>query len=573
LSRIRILNQELSRKIAAGEVIERPVSVVKELIENSIDAGSRKIRVHILQGGKSGIIVDDDGAGIDENELLLAISKHATSKISKEEDLDSILTLGYRGEALSSIASVSRLEIRSRTSEAKTGALLEADLVNSDTVSRKINCEPGTRIQVEDLFFNMPARRKFMGSARSEFRRISRLVKEFAILYPQIDFQVSHDNRTVFTSFQMNSRQEVIESIWGRDPEVRYVTRNDSDIGSECWYQPYPGKRLNLLIFINGRVVRDPVIRSAVNSSDAGISGNLAFFLTVPPEKVDVNIHPAKAEVRFRKNNEIFDNVRHTVQEIAGLSIQKSSFSFHSENPEMPFPARKFRGSEPEGSFPGLLNTRVASPESLFTKLDPDSKEEQPNAEGPEAVEFLGQMLAGYLVFETTEGLLLMDHHAAHERVNFEKIRKEFTGGIGKQSLSDLQMVPPSLKESIEEHEKVLSEAGFTFSQEAGALYIKEIPSFLNYISLGIFEVVRTLVYELENNESISCASDSAMWLKWADMACKRSIKLTNRIDPAEAVNLYKQLLKCDNSLFCPHGRPTLLVIPVSKLSREFGRE
>ncbi len=578
---IQRLHSSLASKIAAGEVIERPVSVVKELLENSIDAAGTRITVSVFQGGKSDIIVEDDGTGIPVDELELAVESHATSKISAERDLESISTLGYRGEALWSISSVSRLEIRSRTPDSSSGGILSLQPGEKEPRIDSINCSPGTRVQVSDLFFNLPARRKFQGSARGEFTRISRLVRDFALLYPETGFTLIHDDRDVFSSLGCNTKREVLESIWGDEPSVLYYDLKENGMEVEVWYQPFSGKRVNISTFVNGRIVRDPVIRAAANACDAGLSGNLAVFLNIPSGNVDVNIHPAKAEVRFKNSSSVFESVRNAVTNVAGSSVQEGrnilAGSSKSGLQSMPF---SWNGrSYTQGTYDSLT-CRVSAPppfEETSEKRNIAEEEKsqvwQIDSADFEDVTYTGQMRAGYLVFEKGRTLLLMDLHAAHERINFERVKASFEKGIKKQVLTDLQPVSPSLSEFLEEHAEELSEAGFGFVKNGGSWFISEIPTFLADLSLGTLEVLRSLIAELESCGSLSTSLERTLWLKWADMACKRSIKLTSRMEAEEALSLYRQLEKCNNPLFCPHGRPTLIFLDLDRLTREFGRK
>ncbi|MGI6253970.1 MAG: DNA mismatch repair endonuclease MutL, partial [Aminivibrio sp.] len=414
-------------------MVERPVSVVKEAVENSLDAGATEIRVSFFEGGKMRITVEDNGDGIAFGDLPLAVARHATSKIGSVEELEKILTLGFRGEALPSIGAVSKLEIRSRREGAEAGGLLKIE-GGSQVLHTPISCRKGTWLSVEDLFYTLPARRKFMKSALSEGRRISALVRDFAVAYPSVAFYESRDGKDGFSSPGDGDRRRVLEELWGDAVDLRSCEASTSHLHLECWWAPFPGRtRSQVTSFVNGRVVNDSVIRGAAGVICRPYPGNWVFLFSLEPELLDANIHPAKAEVRFRYPGEVYDAVQQAVLKLSGdvpslpyraaPSFPPSGAAAGSSSPSRA--AEDSRGwsfrDGPEGVRGEDLFGRVRSEPPSFMPGREEEAEEERAAAGEENFRFLGQLASGYLVFETEEGLAVMDPHAAHERIGFER--------------------------------------------------------------------------------------------------------------------------------------------------------
>ena len=570
--RIKILPKQLASRIAAGEVIECPASVVKELAENSIDAGSTRIDVTLIQGGKTRIVVEDDGCGIDSDDLPLALMRHATSKISTPEDLEGIKTLGFRGEALASISAVGRLDIRSRTVDAEKGALIQTEdgIIVS---SAEVNCSQGTRMQVDDLFYNLPARRKFLKSSLAEYRRISQILRSLALCHPEINFSLKNDGKTNFSTLGAGSRKEVLEIIWGKEPEIISRFLSEGRVFVECWFQKQPGKKkVKLLSFVNDRVVQEPMLKAAVGSSLGEVAANVALFVAVPPDHVDVNIHPAKTEVRFRYSNEIFKTVRSATLDLVSsdpvniltdrLSSSKGAVRFGSFVPTL-----QQRISIPEKIDTGNLFSRVAAGDSIPVET---ARQDPGTVSKGGDIRFLGQLNMGYLIFEADNALYIMDPHAAHERVIFERIRRRSMNERTVCGLVVPARIPQNCLDDVNAYRKDLETQGFEFLEDNGVLYLKSVPRSLADLDGNPFDYLYTLI-EIWSSGT-SPVLDGAVCLKWATMACKASIKLTDKLDPAEALNLWGDLMESDNPYACPHGRPTLLEMTENRLIDFFGR-
>ncbi|NLL37357.1 MAG: DNA mismatch repair protein MutL [Fretibacterium sp.] len=606
---IRLLPESVWSRIAAGEVVERPASAVKEMVENSLDAGALRIRVRLWDGGRLRIVVEDDGCGIAFDDLALALTPHATSKIAELGDLESIHTLGYRGEALPSLAAVAAVEIRSRP-EGEEGGIIRASKGNMDRT--RVACPAGTRVQVDEIFADFPARLKFLKSAAGELRRAAGVLREYAICRPEVAFALEHDGREIFATDGCGDRRRVLERLWGSEPAPQKVESEAGRLKLECWWQPRQGRN-DIAAFVNGRAVTDPLVKGAVGAVARELTGNWALFFSLDPALIDVNIHPAKAEVRFRYPGEVFEAVRAAAGSLGGpaplrfegrsssrsvaahsggfsSSIRAGSggWNFSDTEPEEPrrgtaAGARPYTGAAPRPIAPapasGSLFSRIAGPDFRESGPGEPCSFESPTesfqaSEGGElgTVEAvsLGQMSVGYLVFDTPEGLAVMDPHAAHERVEYERIRRLAKEGGRAQALFITQPLPPTLALEAEEYRETLEAAGFAFESVDGALHVSSVPTVSGFAS------------EPESLLRASLAALKAegdgdpvelLWRAWATWACKRAVKLTTRLSLEESLALWRELHACEQPFFCPHGRPTLLRLSASQLSEHFERE
>lgn len=562
--KIKRLPPDVAMRIAAGEVVERPVSVVKELMENSLDAGARRISVWAVQGGRVSLVVEDDGRGIDKEDLTLAVESHATSKISSLEDLEVIGTLGYRGEALSSIAAVSRLDIRSRTESSPEGGWIKAEGGQVSSQGAQ-NCKVGTRVQVDDLFFNLPARRKFLKTPVAEMRRISRLIQDYSVAYPEVAFALYSDDKLTYSTSGSSDRKSVLERLWGGEPEIRFSTVGRGCYTVTLWWQEAPRtSRMSLMAFVNGRRIDEPTIKAAIASSETNSSGNWAAWIETPPEEVDVNVHPAKTEVLFRHGGDLFASVRDCAMSIRG--DKKPSIPYSPEPPKAPRVPVHDRGS----LFTRLEPLKLApSPRvSQVTKELPVHRE-LPRPEGPkdEDVAFLGQLTSGYLLFDSRGDLVIMDPHAAHERINFERIRGSMIDGARSQRLAVELPLPPSLQGDCEEHLDRLQSLGFDFSRSQGVMALSHIPDIPGGADISPLVLLRSSLVGMDGDRVVR----EVIWLKWATMACKASVKLTGKISPGEAMALWRGLDE-NTVAACPHGRPATIRMSPGDMASRFER-
>jgi len=566
--RIKRLDESVSSRIAAGEVIENPASVVKELLENALDASSVHVSVSLRQGGKGRIVVEDDGTGIPFDELPLAVERFATSKIDSADDLDSIGTLGYRGEALASLGAVSRLEIRSRPEGASRGGLIRcaAGIVEAHL---EISTEKGTRVQADDLFFNLPARRKFLKQAASETRKVARLLREYAVAYPSVSFSLASDGKAVFDSGSQKDRGALLEAQWGKDSGLLWRKGRSGNIAIEAWWQPHTtGSRLTLTTFVNGRRVNDPVVRAALSSLGPKAAGNWFLLIEVPPPSVDVNIHPAKAEVRFKNSGEVFQAVSGLAETLAGGSISSREFPKSSLGPS--------GRSLPKGL---LFGTNPAGAASLFSRVSAPPAGLEESEDSPEPVEghtghfhYFGMLECGYLLFGAGGGLVIVDPHAAHERILYEKALSRIEGERGKsQNLPVAEALPPTLASSAAEFSKPLAVEGFVLAEKEGQTLLTAVPAVSGDLMVSPLEMLRAAVEELESSRGSEARPK--LQARWALLACKRAVKLGEPFDAKEATRLWRDLAGCRQPGSCPHGRPTSISLDAVRLGRLFGRD
>ncbi len=582
------LSKEIALKIAAGEVVERPVSVVKEAIENSLDAEASRILITLMEGGKTSIVVEDDGVGITWEDMSLLLTRYATSKISSLEDLSHIGTLGYRGEALASIASVSCIDIRSKARGAEIGGFLQAE-GGTITCLDQLPWKEGTRVQVENLFFNFPARKKFLRSSLAELKRISTVVRDYAVAYPSVSFSLYHKGNKTFESLGNGERIKVLQSLWGLAPEIRSTVVQCGSVSLECWWQSTPGRQRNsITTFVNGRSVSDPLIKGAASVACKDLSGNWMLFFSLPADLVDVNIHPAKAEIRFRYPSEIFEVVKAAGQDLQSRATKLFVFP---DYPAMLGEDNKRDVPLPHSYTPCMLApdnffTRVSSPgdvlkiktgsDSSISSLSSDDVETErkflDDFSSRSQVRFISQMASGYLLFEHNGALTLMDPHAAHERVKYEEIVRQIAEhGVVSQKLAPSLPIPPSLATDATEYLDKLREAGFSFETENGQLLLSSAPDLQIEGGSGPLFLLRTAI--LMWQETGSRSIDDVLWRKWATAACKKAVKITTRCSPQEALHLWASLHLCSNPAVCPHGRPTTLTLEELQIEQYFGRE
>lgn len=568
--KIRRLDESVSSRIAAGEVIENPASVVKELIENALDAGSGAVTVSLRQGGKGRIVVEDDGQGIPFDELPLAVERFATSKITDACDLEAIATLGYRGEALASLGAVSRLEIRSLAGgEQKgglircTGGIVEAHL--------RVSTGNGTRVQVDDLFFNLPARRKFLKQAASETRKAGRLLRDYSVAYPEVQFALISDGKTVFSSGNGMDRERLLQKQWGHEPAVLTRRSRPGDVIVEAWWQPRSvGNRLTLTTFVNGRRVTDPAVRAALSSFGPRAAGLWFLLIEVPSGSVDVNIHPAKAEVRFKNSGEIFQAVAGTAETMMAASEGSvRAGSLTAASPGFPPSAVRVPEKGRGRSFPDeALFTRVSAPPSEPVAAIADGMQEP----GPGDVRYLGMLESGYLFFGSGGSLVIVDPHAAHERILYEEALARMDVDKGKsQRLSVPVALPPTLAAAAEEYQQMLQVRGFALVQDEGQCRVEAVPAVSGDLSLNPVEMIRAATEVLE--DSGGTEREHKLQARWALLACKRAVKLGEAFSFEEALRLWRDLSRCRRSGSCPHGRPTMIALDAARLGRLFGRE
>jgi DNA mismatch repair protein MutL len=581
---IQILADEVASQIAAGEVVERPASVVKELIENALDAEASHVSVTIEDAGKKLIEVADNGAGIPADELPLAVARHATSKLSTAEDLFRIATLGFRGEALASIGSVSRMTITSRTRQADVGMRLRVDGGHAEQ-PEPVGAPAGTLVRVESLFYNVPARLKFLKTDRTERRHIKTLVTHYALAYPNVRFQLTHGGRQILQTSGNGDRREILATIYELDiaRKMIEVIAEFEHVGISGYTSPPSVNRSNrskILFFVNGRPVQDIALTTALvkayhNMLMVGRYPMAAMFLDIPPERVDVNVHPTKAEIRFRDRDEIFRAV--------GRAVRRALMA-HTPVPEMDDLSERMRRAST--SLAGDSPSRQVDPAwGLAAQVEglpsrPDSGDQPPGTPSQESLpktdvpllRLVGQIATTYLVAEGPDGLYLIDQHAAHERILFEKFMAARDEKIPSQTLMEPVSVelPPAEADLIEEQIPVLEKLGFQvelFGRDT--FLVRALPTLLAEMEPAA--ALRVLVEDFEEDESPLADKIEA---KVIARVCKRAaIKAGKALAPEEQQALLRDLEACRSPRTCPHGRPTMIHLSVDLLERQFGRK
>jgi DNA mismatch repair protein MutL len=583
---IRILPDELASQIAAGEVVERPASVVKELLENALDAGANHITISVEGAGKQLIEVADNGCGIHPDELPLAVSRHATSKLTSADDLFRIATLGFRGEALASIGSISHLNITSRPRTAEMGLRLTVDGGVVKT-PQPAGVPAGTVVRVEDLFFNVPARKKFLKTDRTERRQIDLLVTKYALAYPQIRFKLRQENRQSLETSGNGDRREVLASTYGVEiaKQMIEVLFDEDDLRVTGYISPTTLTRSNrreINFFVNGRPIQDSSLTTSIIQAYhtmlmVGRYPMAVLFIEMPPQMVDVNVHPAKAQVRFRNRDQVFRGVgraarrallAHTpIPEVNrfGLGTRWSPTWGQDSalRPRENDPAWEMASSEiPEGA-------NVPSADHLHPEVSGDQKE-LPSVRIP-LLRLVGQVAAAYLIAEGPDGLYLIDQHAAHERVLFEKYMAQKTSTVPSQSLLEPVTVemPPASARLLEEQINLLGNLGFQVEPFGhGTFIVRAIPTLLS--SIDPAAALRVLVEDFEEDES---PLGNEIEARIVARVCKRAaVKAGQVLSLEEQAALLKDLESCQSPRTCPHGRPTMIHLSVDLLERQFGR-
>jgi DNA mismatch repair protein MutL len=575
---IHILPDEVASQIAAGEVVERPASAVKELLENALDAGASQVTIRIEGAGKRLIEVADDGVGMAVEDLPLAVARHATSKLRTADDLFHISTLGFRGEALASIASVSRLTLTTRQPNNAAGARIRVEGGHAGGIET-IGAPAGTVVRVEDLFYNVPARLKFLKQDVTERQQIEALVTRYALAYPAVRVHLFVDGKpTVQTSGNGNQR-EVLAQLYGVEIARQMIEVSLEDEGMHLTGFTSPvaltrSNRKEITFFVNGRWVQDSALTSALLQAYhtllmVGRYPLAVFFLELDPEAVDVNVHPAKAEVRFRQSDRVFSTTLRAVRRalLAFSPVpQVSSPSWRSE-PLTHTVDPAWEMAAETNAVPALFPSEIQQP---LASTQAPVQTELPGA-GIPLLRLVGQVGAAYLVAEGPDGLYLIDQHAAHERVLFERFLALRRGKIPAQTLLEpaLVQLSPQASRLLEEQLPILAGLGFDIEPFGPNTYrVRAIPAMLTGTDAGA--AVRVVVEEFEEDETpLQSELDNRLIAR----ICKRAaVKAGKVLSMEEQKALLGDLETCRSPRTCPHGRPTMIHLSVDLLERQFGR-
>jgi DNA mismatch repair protein MutL len=605
MSRIQLLPEILASQVAAGEVVERPASVVKELVENSIDAGARKIEIVIHRGGISLVRVIDDGCGMDRDDALLCLERHATSKIRTSDDLAAIHTLGFRGEALPSIASVSRFRLTTRERDAVAGTEIVVSGGRIDTV-RDGGEAPGTQIEVRSLFYNLPARRKFLRSENTESRNVEHQLHLQAIGHPDVAFVFVRDERVVFHLPATTSLRDRIRDLHGAELVERLLEVKPAPRAKKIEISGLIGKaglsrqtRSQQLVFVNGRAIESPVLTAALREGyhTALMKGQYPItflFLQLDPAAVDVNVHPAKREVRFRDPS----SVREAVVEAIHATLEqdrgpwqeqfRAPAPFNTTEPSPPLdrlpPIAQPAPEQPELPQPEFDQIQLRAPAvdippaAAVTRRDgtngsTDSSHEIASGTDQQ-FQIIGVLNRLYVLMENANGLVLVDQHAAHERILFEELRRRMEEkGVPSQRLLLAQTfdLPPRDAEWVERNLATLQKMGIGIEPFGAQTFkIDTLPTFLDAADPSTF--MRGVIDELRTTSN----SSSALRLgedMIAKTVCRHAVKANDPLRYREVEKLISDLLECELPYCCPHGRPTMIQISNAELEKKFGRK
>jgi len=602
---IRPLPEKLINKIAAGEVIERPSAVLKELVENSLDAGASKIEVIVEKSGTKLITVIDNGCGINADQIEIAFSRHATSKISNFEDLEELRSFGFRGEALPSISSVSKLHIITKTRDDDTGTemIIEGGVIQS---KKPVAAPLGTKIEVRDLFFNTPARRKFLKTETTEARYLTRNAVAMALSADNVNFSYTLNGRKVFRldDNQIDLKQRVRDVLMGsRDNRL-------IDIESESEFMRIQGhlslpdnlrqNQYSLYIFINNRYIKSQTLVHAITAGYKELLPRSnyplgAVFLHIDPSRVDVNVHPTKAEVRLSDERKVHDllyqAVKKAVFSTSGVNSPSIRFAEENNHPGITKDEALKRlkameakeGNQRNSSFVSELYTRTDRKadrqftntqfhkESNYTDID-DYKESDSEIDKSEGVVFLGALSELYLIFKKRDELMIIDQHTAHERVLYEENMKLMDDGaaVSQNLLFPINIdLTPDRYALYEEARDILSRAGFSAEPfGSGTVMLSAVP-----ISISKKSPEKIFNAILEDVENLQKEGEDLKKAVAQSMACRAAVMAGDRLSPDEAKALYKKLMVADNKYSCPHGRPIILKLKKDELDARFGRK
>jgi DNA mismatch repair protein MutL len=573
--KVKVLDAHLVNKIAAGEVIERPASVAKELIENALDAGATTIEVAVEGGGERRLCVADDGEGMTQEDLLLAIQRHTTSKVSSEEDLFQIRTLGFRGEALASIVEVSKTVITSKSDASAEGVQVEIEGGRVLTVKAAGRAR-GTTVDVRELFFNVPARRKFLKSAKTEFFHIVRAVKRFALAYPNVHFRLEHDGKLVLDLPPSSDLRQTIARLYTADFARALLDVSMTIPGLTVRGLVSPSHltrsdRTEQFLFVNGRFVKDAQINYAISQAyESALKSEqypyIFLFIEIDPRSVDVNVHPQKSEVRFAEPIK--------VQALVKQAITRALASAHAmprlEKTPPPAPDLSPAPSPKEGGEPLPFREGVG-----VRSVRGEVRDEG----GVQAGQFriLGQLHGTYIVVQTESGLEIIDQHVAHERVLYERFLAQLKENkiVRQRLLIPVTVeVPPDKAELLAAHLQELDERlGIGIEHFGGGTFIlREWPHVLtSEWSKSEFTGTLERVLAVLEQEAEPALEELAKTLA-ARVACEAAVVKNKPLRPEEMTELIRQLKQTQNPYHCPHGRPIVLAYSLEELEKKFGR-
>ncbi len=571
MSVIKVMSENLANKIAAGEVIEKCASIVKELVENSIDAKSSNIKVNLLDGGIKEVCVIDDGIGMDSSDAILAFQRHATSKIYKDDDLFFINTLGFRGEALPSIASVS--EVFLETCKDNVGTLIH--IKGGSIIEQGFSNErKGTKITVTNLFYNTPARLKYLKSEQTELANITSFLEKLALAKPNISFSLTNNNNVIFKTSGSNNLLKTIHEIFGLNIskkmlEIKKINDDFAINGYVCKPEILKSNRNSLITFINGRVVRNNDINRAINDAyytykPDGKYPIVVLNIEVDPTLVDVNIHPTKQDVKISKMDSLYDLIYNTIKDVLYNNLLIPDAIKDKEDTYYNYENKKDNIN--------VVNNSEIIKQTTFDFQDLETPVK--NEEFKSLILYpVGLCLGTYIVCENDEGIYLLDQHAAQERVNYEN----YLNNLKKEEINIIDMLIPitiefkaSEYQDFCNHQEVFNNMGFKWENFGiNTIKILSHPTWLKtgYEEESIRKIIDLIINLNGDFDVIKFRENVAITL-----ACKMAIKANEHISMLEIEGLLKNLVKCDNPYNCPHGRPTIIKFSIYDLEKMFKR-
>ena len=590
MTKIKIMNEDLSNKIAAGEVVEKAANVVKELVENSIDASSKSIKIELINSGLKEIMITDDGVGMNKEDAYLAFKRHATSKIYKLEDLFFINSLGFRGEALPSIASVSKVSLR--TSDGVEGTYLE---INGGKLENDGVCDlrKGTIITVKDLFYNTPARLKYLKSEVTELSYITNYVERLALSYPNISFKLINNGNTLIETSGSNNLLKVIHELFGANISKNMVkisgSNDDYDIsGYICKPCVLKSNRNYMITIVNGRVVKNAEVNKTINDAYYTYKPDIKYPVVVlkietDPTLIDVNIHPTKQDIKFSKIDSLTSLISEKIKEALYNSLLVPKVEV-KESKQINIPIQtvsevdnKFNNDEEDfviEDVPLFVNDSINDITSDKEQVTMNFKVNEKNEEIKKLEMYpCGLVMGTYIVAQNDSSMFLIDQHAAQERINYEKIRKALYEDTIKTT--DL-LIPISIELSpsdylkFNENKKILTDLGFVIDDFGiNTIIIKTHPTWLitGYEEENIRRIIEYILEMPKEFDRVRFIDNIS-----ATCACKMSVKGNTSITMEEAESILNQLVKCDNPYNCPHGRPTIITFTRYELERLFKR-
>ena len=587
--RIVQLSKNVINQIAAGEVIERPYSVVKEIVENSVDAGATKVSIEVANECRN-IRVADNGSGIHPDDIILAFSKHATSKISSGEDLYNVKTMGFRGEALASIISISRLTCITRTEEFDFGTKVECE--NSEVKKSQTGCAVGTIMDIKDLFYNLPARLKFLKSQKTEFAYINELIQSLALVHTNVAFELKNNGKTIIKTTGQGDTLQVLKEVFSEDiaKNLREVFKTDKMSGLKIsGFVSTPdytrASKKDYYMYVNSRMVKCPIFQKSIDTAYKSLIGSKYPFiilnLEVPPEDVDVNVHPTKKEVRYRNPNQIFNFIYSSIDmALSGVTERQIA---------QPVPEMQQRAAEPvrpmEIKTEDIYVTEGENIASVFKKpVEPKrviefpkpQRETQQNLsfEQPKFIhenhieqeeQIIGQYKKTYVLIEREEGLEIVDQHIAEERYIYEKLKKSKNIDCQLLFISDVIEISPSDKELLSANKDKLEKFGYEidFISDTEAIF-RKVPQLISKVAPKeiLADILEHISGDIDNIEEQILITTS----------CKAAVKANTFLSPFRMQEIIKNWRTCEKPFTCPHGRPISKIIEHKDIAKFFQR-